>query len=233
MFSLFLPILVLMSIVAASAQTAPAPAESGDRKAGAVRVGLVNVKTTSVGEGMNAQGLGAGVHSMLAEYLKAPGIEIVPIEAKLASQIPAEAKEKKCDYLVFVTAAHKKGGGGFGKMFGAVAPALGQVAPMAGMAGGIGGAVAGTVATTAVMTAASMSGSVKSKDSLQFDLLIQKDGANVLTKQYKAKAKSDGEDIITPMIEQMAQLIVDTATGKATTLAAPASIVPPASDKKQ
>jgi hypothetical protein len=35
-----------------------------------------------------------------------------------------------------------------------------------------------------------------------------------LAKQFKAKAKSDGEDIITPLIEQAAQAIVDAAAKK-------------------
>lgn len=189
-----------------------AQTENADAKT-KIRVGLASVKTTSVGEGMDAQQFGLGVQNSLGEYLKTPEIEVVVLESKLASQIPNEAKDKKCDYLVFVTAAHKKGGsGGFGKMFGTVAPVLGAVVPMAGVAGGI----AGSVASTAIMTAGSMSSNVKAKDSLQFDLTIQKVETNsqVFTKQYKAKAKSNGEDIFTPLIEKMAQDTVDAANGK-------------------
>jgi hypothetical protein len=39
-------------------------------------------------------------------------------------------------------------------------------------------------------------------------------GSDVLTKQYKAKAKSDGEDIISPLIQQAAQAIIDAAAKK-------------------
>jgi len=38
-------------------------------------------------------------------------------------------------------------------------------------------------------------------------------GAAALAKQYKAKAKSDGEDIISPLVEQAATAIVG-AVGK-------------------
>lgn len=204
--------LVFLSFTNLTAQT-----ENADTKT-KIRVGLATVKTASVGEGIDAQQFGLGVQNSLSEYLKTPETEIVVLESKLASQIPNEAKEKKCDYIVFVTAAHKKGGGGFGKMFSTVAPVVGAVVPMAGVAG----AIAGSVASTAIMTAGSMSSNVKAKDSLQFDLTIQKVETNsqILTKQYKAKAKSNGEDIFTPLIEKMAQDTIDAANGKTAQTAA-------------
>jgi len=58
-----------------------------------------------------------------------------------------------------------------------------------------------------------MSSNVKSKDEITLELKLQKDGAAVVAKQYKAKAKSNGDDIISQVIEQAAQEIV-TAIGK-------------------
>jgi hypothetical protein len=190
--------------------------ENGAKK---IRVGLAAVKTASVGEGLDAQQFSVGIQSLISEYLKSPKIEIVALEARLPTAIETEIKEKSLDYVVFVTASHKKGGGGFGKMFSAVAPALGQIAPMAGMGGSVAGAVAGQVASTAIMTAATMSQNVKAKDAVELNVTMQKplDKSNVLTKQFKAKAKANGEDIITPLIEQTAQAIMDAATGKAAT----------------
>ena len=47
---------------------------------------------------------------------------------------------------------------------------------------------------------------VKPKDELTFDVkLNQMIGASVLTKQYLNKAKSDGQDILSPLVEQLAQ----------------------------
>jgi hypothetical protein len=147
-----------------------------------------------------------------------PGSRTLPLEAKLSSAIEAEVKEKKIDYLISAVVSHKKGGGGFG-MFGKLAPVLGQVAPMAGMGGSVAGQIAGSVATTAIYTAATMSQNVKAKDSIELNVSMQKTGDKsvVLTKQFKGKAKSNGEDIITPMIEQSAQAILDAATGKTQT----------------
>jgi hypothetical protein len=185
----------------------------GEKKPGVVRLGLATVKTGSVGDGMNASQLASGVGNSLAEYLKAPNIELVQLEARLASQIDLEAKQKECDFVIYTNVAHKKGGGGFGKFMGGGGGALiGNVASLGGY-GGYGGAVAGQVAANAVYTAASMSASVKSKDELTLDIKLQAPGntAPALAKQLKAKAKSDGEDIITPLIEQAAQAIMDTA----------------------
>lgn len=197
---------IFLGLTSAAAQTV-----NNDGTKTKIRIGLAQVKTTSVGEGMDAQQFSTGIQNSLSQYLKTPDIEIVVLEAKLASQIPVEAKEKQCDYLIFVTAAHKKGGGGFGKMFGKVAPIVGAVVPMAGVAG-----VAGSVASTAIMTAGSMSSSVKAKDSLEFNLTMQKiaDNSEVLAKKYTAKAKSNGEDIFTPLIEKMAQDTIDATSGK-------------------
>ena len=196
-------------------------AQTTDANAKKIRLGLTAVKATSVGEGIDAQQFGLGIQNSLGEYLKSPDVEIVVLEAKLPSAIEAEAKEKAIDYLIFATVAHKKGGGGFGKMFGTVAPMIGQVVPMAGAAGGVAGAIAGQVASTAIITAATMSQNVKAKDSIELNVSMQKasDKSNVLTKQFKGKANSDGEDVITPLIEQTAQIIIDAATGKASAAA--------------
>ncbi len=198
-------------------------AQAADAKAKKIRLGLTAVKTASVGEGMDAQQFGAAILTTLGEYLKSPEIEIVVIEAKLPSAIESEAKEKAIDYLISAIVSHKKGSG-FGK-FGVIAPVLGQVAPMAGMGGSVAGAIAGSVASTAIMTAATMSQNVKAKDSIELNVSMQKasDKSIVLTKQLKEKAKSNGQDIITPLIEKSAQAIIDTATGKTAASDAPVS----------
>jgi hypothetical protein len=58
-----------------------------------LRIG-VSVKTGSVGDGVSAADLTAAVQNTLAEYLKGTNIEVVPLEAKLASLIDGEARKK-------------------------------------------------------------------------------------------------------------------------------------------
>ncbi|HEX3101083.1 MAG TPA: hypothetical protein VHQ01_04800, partial [Pyrinomonadaceae bacterium] len=165
------------------------------KKEGTIRVGIT-VKTTSVGEAISPADLTAAIRNTLGDYLKGTKIELVPLEAKLAAAVAGEAKDKGCDYILVATAAHKKGGGGgfgFGKM-------LAQTVAQTGIGhtGSVAGNIAGQIATTAIVSAGSFSGNVKSKDELTLDLNLQAaaDGRSALAKQFKAKAKADGDDII-------------------------------------
>ncbi len=75
--------------------------------------------------------------------------------------------------------------------------------------------VAGHVAKVTIISAASVSGNVKSKDEITLEIkLLSAAGSSAVSKQYKAKAKSDGEDIITPVVEQAAQAIIDAVNRK-------------------
>ncbi|MFT3744750.1 MAG: hypothetical protein QM785_10730 [Pyrinomonadaceae bacterium] len=192
-----------------SAPQADAPAAVSAKKLGTIRVG-VSVKTTAVGEGITANDLSAAIQNTLGTYLKGTKIEVVPLEAKLAAALTGEAKEKECDFVLYATAAHKKGGGGgfgFGKMLARTVAQTGI-----GHTGSVAGNIAGQVATTAIVSAGNMSANVKSKDELTLDLKVQSpvDNSSPLAKQFKAKAKSDGDDIISAVVEQAAQAILDT-----------------------
>jgi hypothetical protein len=190
-----------------------AASEPGPKREGVVRLGVAGVKTASVGEGLNASELSAAVQNTLAEYLKSPAVELVQLEAKLPSQVEAEARQKECDFVIYATVSHRKGGGGgFGGMFGkVVAPTVGQVG--IGHTGSTAGNVAGQVATTAIVSAGTMSANVKQKDELTLDVKVQAPGSAsaAAARQFKSKAKSAGEDIITPVVEQAAQMILDAA----------------------
>lgn len=174
------------------------------KKEGVIRVGLVGVKTASVGEGVNPAELAGAIQSTFAQYAKGTKIEIVPIEAKLQSAIDTEAKEKECDYVLYATASHKKGGGGFGfgKALGAVVAQTGG-----GAWGNTAANVAGRVAATSVVAATQ---NIKPKDELTLEIKLQNGSAVALTNQYKAKAKSAGEDIVSPVVEQAVQAILQT-----------------------
>ncbi len=174
------------------------------KKEGVVRIGLAGVKTGAVGEGVNAAELAGAIQNTLAQYLKGTKVEIVPLEAKLQSAIDAEAKEKDCDYVLYTTVSHKKGGGGFGKMLGKMSEVVASQAYGSSNVGG-------QVAKVTIVSAAAASGNVKAKDEITLDInLKQTSGESSLTKQFKQKAKSNGEDIISPIVEQAANAIVET-----------------------
>ncbi|MEO8041205.1 MAG: hypothetical protein ABI646_01230 [Acidobacteriota bacterium] len=182
---------------------------SSAKQAGVIRIGLAAVKTGAVGEALNVADLAAAVQNTLKSYLKVPNIEVVNLDARLSPAIAAEAKQKECDYVIYTNVSHKKGGGGgFGGRFGqALGSAIGQTG--IGHTGSVAGNIAGQIAAQSIVSATSVSSSVKSKDEITLDLKLNKaDGAAALAKVYKVKAKSNGDDIISHVVEQAAEEIV-------------------------
>ncbi len=177
----------------------------GPKAANTVRVGIT-VKTGAVGDGLNSAKLGEAVRNTLADYLKGTEIEVVFLDAKLSKAIENEARQKECDYVLYAFVSHKKGGGGglFGKV---LAPAIGRTG--IGHTGSTAGNVAGQVATQAIVSAGTVSEDVKSKDEITLEIKLQTalTGTTEGT-QFKAKAKSDGEDIISNVVEKAADYLV-------------------------
>jgi hypothetical protein len=202
---------ISQSVKNLSQNSSDEPSAVGPKKAGVVRIGLAGVKTGAVGEGISAADLSAAVQNTLMQYLKVPDVEVITLDARLSSAIDSEAKQKECDYVLFINASHKKGGGGgFGMFSKVLAPAIGATG--IGHTGSTAGNIAGQVATRSIVSAGSASANVKSKDEITLDVKMQQPGgAAVLTKQVKKKASSNGEDIITPLVEQVAQAVVDPA----------------------
>lgn len=195
----------------ANAQAEQVAGALGAKKAGVVRIGLVSVTTGSVAEHVRAADLAAAVENTLALRLKSSSVEMVRINATMPSQIESEAKQKECDYVVYANVSHKKGGGGgFGGMLGKVSSAV-----VMASGGDTGGDDAGTMPRGDV-TAATASANVKSKDELTLDLRVQAPaGASPATaRQFKSKARSAGEDIISPVVEQAAQVVLAAASTK-------------------
>lgn len=181
-----------------------APEALPAKKAGMIRIGVVTVKTEKTAEGMNAANLSTAVQTTLTDNLKAPNVEAVSIQATALKDIEAEARQKECDYLVYTTISHKKGGGGFGSMIGGAASSI------AGNTIGYGstaGAIAANSATTVVVA------DIKAKDELTVDVRLEKPGAGypAFSKAFKGKAKSAGEDIVTPATAQAAQALIEAA----------------------
>ena len=182
---------------APTAPAAPAPAAVGPKRAGVIRLGVAAVKAGNVAEGMNANDLALAVKNTLLQQLKATNVEAVPIEATGAA-IQAEAQQKECDYVVFANISHKKGGGGFGSMLGNASSAIANNVPY-----GHGTAVA----VTANGTNAVVAQSVKAKDEMTLDVRLERPGSTTPTfaQQFKGKAKSAGEDMVTPLAQQASQ----------------------------
>jgi len=186
---------------APSTPSAPTIANAvNPKRAGVIRLGVAAVKTGNVAEGMNASELAQAVRNSLLEQLKGTNIEAVPIEATGAA-IQAEAQQKECDYVVYANVSHKKGGGGFGSMLGNSASSI-----VSGVGYGHGTAAVVAANTTSVVVAQS----IKAKDEMTLDVRLERPGSTTpsFAQQFKTKAKSAGEDIVTPLVQQASQAAI-------------------------
>jgi hypothetical protein len=148
------------------------------------------------------------VRNTFVGFLNGPSVEVVALSARLPDQALEEARQSQCDYILFSSLTQKKGGGGmFGKVMGNVAGAAGSVIPYGGGAGEV---AARTAATTAIYTTAAIAGSIKAKDEVTLEYRLQTVGDQkpVVSNTTKAKAKTDGEDVLTPLVEKAAQTMV-------------------------
>lgn len=181
--------------------TASAPTTVAPKREGVIRFGVAAVKAGNVAEWMNGPTLAAAVQNTLQQNLKGTNVEAVLIEATGAG-IQAEAQQKQCDYIVFANVSHKKGGGGFGSM---LSSSVGQVASNVGYGSG----TAAVVATNTVV-AATVAQNIKNKDELTLDVRLERPTSQTpsFAQTFKGKAKSAGEDIITPLSQQAAQAII-------------------------
>jgi len=190
-----------------STPTTTQPASTvGPKRAGVIRLGVATVKTGNVAENLNGPELALAVRNSLLQQLKATNVEAVPIDATGGAAVQAEAQQKECDYVVYANVSHKKGGGGFGSMLGNSASTI------AGNVGyGHGTAAAVAANTTGVVVAQS----IKAKDEMTLDVRLERPGSTTpsFAQQFKGKAKSAGEDIITPLVQQASQAAIQ-AVGK-------------------
>jgi len=152
----------------------------------------------------------------LIKLLSGPAVEVVSMTARVGIQIEAEAKAKACAYILYSTVAQKAGTSATKRGFLHGATSMGGMVPMLGAARGVGGAVAVTAATSAMSGIAEATSLVKARDEWTFGYrLVAAGGAEALVeKSAVAKAKSDGEDVITPLLRQAAEAVLTQVTAK-------------------
>ncbi len=181
----------------------------GPKKPGVPRIGVVEPKA-QMGQGNSGANVAEPIRAAIEQYLNGPAVEVISLNAMLPSQIEAEARQQDCDYILYASVSQKMNSGGMGFLKKA-APFTSMV-PMVGMMGAAGsmtGAMAGMAAGSAMSSAASVAGTVKAKAEVTFDYkLVVPGGAPVAGSTLKAKAKEDGQDVITPLIEQADEAIL-------------------------
>jgi hypothetical protein len=200
----------------------------GPKAPGKIRIGVV-VPQAQLGQGSNAQtDYATPLRNAIVQMMNGPAVEVTTIDARIPIQIEAEAKQKECDFLLYSSVTIKHGGGGgFGKLMSKAGP-LTNAVPMLGgvgaMAGGNAGAAAQMGAQIGMQGATSqtvnqlgaMNGQIKSKDevTMSYQLIPAGQDSAKLANSLQAKASADNQDIITPMITQIATAVLIEVTKK-------------------
>lgn len=216
-----LPLLVSIAVCSAVLSAGPARATTPATI-------CVALPKAQLGQGNNAPAdVSEPVRSALGTYMAGPNITLVRVDARIPVQIDAEAQQKGCTY-VLQSAVEQKKGGSASSFFKKLAPLASALPMMGGMGGSAGGMIAaqaaGQVAATAAAEAAqedyvqAMAGaqqnSVKSGDTMHVSYVLTRPGNATPVKQGKLerKATADGEDLLAPLLEQVATEVVTLAS---------------------
>ena len=199
----FLMQAALLSVVATVAAAAgkAAPTKS-------LRICLAPA-TAQMTTGNSADVMGA-VRETFTSFLTGPTLSVTPLNARLVSQAREEAKLADCPYVLFPTIRHEhKTGTGL----------WGRVAAGAVEGGAWHAATAAPSAATRVLAGAASTGAanmavasaIKTKDAMTLEYRLESaDGHALLEKKEKRSASSDGEDLLTPLVQGAAENIVTT-----------------------
>lgn len=213
---------LLLSVLASTALSAlSALAQDA---APTVRIGVV-LPEAQLGQGNTGQDVGEPVRQLIMSFMAGPRVELVPLQAKIAAQIDAEAQAQNCTHVLYTSVTQKKGGKSFGSMLGMLAPAASMLPGLGGFSGNASmiAGVATQVASQAAMQSAqenamasltqAQSGSVKARDeiSLTYQFVAVGGAKPLIEETLKAKAKENGEDLLRPLVEQVATRTVTVA----------------------
>ncbi len=193
----------------------PTPQPLGPKAKGKIRIGIAP-PDAQLGQGNNAGAdYSTPIRNAEIALMSGPAIEIVGLDSHIPMQLQAEAQQKQCDYVMFsgVTVKHVQSGG-FGK-FMKMGSMAANMTPMGAMAHGMGGMVAAQAASQvasqmaqqqAMSQLAGFNGQIKSKDdvAVQYQLVATGQTTPLTQNSLQGKAKSDGEDVLTPLLTQAA-----------------------------
>jgi hypothetical protein len=171
----------------------------------------IGIVTPSVqGTGPNAAEFGVVVRDLFAGYLAGPSIQAMPLKARLASQAMEEAKQQNCGHVLTATLTRKRGGQSvLGKVVGQAGSTAAWYIP--------GGATATSAVTRGVAVAtahavASFAATTRARDELRLEYrVVSPDGTvQIPARTEKLKARADGDDLLTPLVEKASEAIVGT-----------------------
>jgi uncharacterized membrane protein len=202
----------------------PLPQALGPKVPGKIRIGIAPAQA-QLGQGNNAQAdFATPIRNAIIFMMAGPAIEIAALDARIPIQLQAEAQQKQCDYILMSGVTVKHSSSGFGKFMkaGSMASSMTPVGmmtkSMTAMAASQAAAQAAamTAQQQAVNQLSQFNGQIKSKDDVTVDYQLYPTGQPQpkLQNSLKGKAKSDGEDVLSPLIQQAATSVLTEVTKK-------------------
>lgn len=169
---------------------------------------------TMTGVDGDAAAAGAAVRDLFVSFLTGPSIQPLALESRLRVQAMEEAKQKDCAYIVGVAMSKKRGGSS------RLGSALGQAAGTASwyIPGGSGtAAVARGVSAGAARAVSDLASTTRAKDEMTIEWTLTPlaaQGRASSPHSEKLKARSDGEDLMTPLVQRAAETVAETVLRK-------------------
>jgi len=148
----------------------------------------------------------AAVNELFKSYLTGPSLSVVPLTSRLPSQAREEARAANCKFVLFVTGKgerHKS----------VLVQVAGRAAQEAAWAASVEASsttkrVASNGAMGAARAATDIAMTTRAKDELEISYRLESETGSVLKEgKLKQKAKADGEDLLTPLVEHAAEEI--------------------------
>jgi hypothetical protein len=203
------PVLFIVMPGALAAQAGGTPAKAH------ICLAPSSVETAS---GTAAQAMQA-VRETFSSFLTGPTLEVAALQSRLPSQAKAEAKAANCPFVLLTTLKQvHKGGGGPSLLGRAAAGAVqGTASSVGGLTNSAGASVAANATSGAANGAAQSYGSsTQSKDELTLSTHLENaDGKVLVDETDKRTAKSNGEDMLTPLVEKAATAVANAVSAPA------------------
>ncbi|HSQ29742.1 MAG TPA: hypothetical protein VLN49_07830 [Gemmatimonadaceae bacterium] len=163
--------------------------------------------------GTDAAQASAAVNEVFKSYLTGPSLSVVPLTARLQSQVREEARQASCKFVLFVTARQErqKRGGTLGQIAGHAAQ---EAVVNAGFeASTVRNRVTSVAANVAARAAMDLAATTRMHDEMELSYRLESETGAVLKEgKTKRRAKADGEDLLTPVVERSAEEIATVVT---------------------
>ena len=148
------------------------------------------------------------VRETFTSFLTGPSLGVMPLKARLTSQAREEAKQANCPYVLLTTMKQQR------KQDNKFLQRAAGGAIEAGAWQALGAThstearVAAGAAAQAAVAAREVAYSFRIKDELELGYRLESaDGVVLVDKTEKRTAKSDGEDVLTPLVEHASEAI--------------------------